>query len=280
MDRQLIIFTDLDGTLLDHATYSPSAAQETLAAAQEAGVPVIFCSSKTRAEIEVWRAQLGSRDPFIVENGGAIFIPSGYFPFEVEGAQARDDYQVLELGAPYERVVSALRALREELAVEIVGFSDLTQAELAAKAHLTLVEASRAQMREYDEPFMLLREDEAALAAIGEAVARRGLRVTRGGRFHHLQGQSDKGAAVVKLIALYRRQYGEVLTAALGDSGNDLEMLAAVDRPLLVAKPGGEHDAEVLGMLPRVEAVEGIGPAGWAQGVRELLAEAGAEMSV
>jgi len=51
------------------------------------------------------------------------------------------------------------------------------------------------------------------------------------------------------------------------DSGNDMPMLAAVDRPVLVQKPGGFWQEMALTNLYRVE---GIGPQGWVKVVAEL----------
>lgn len=63
------VFTDLDGTLLDHETYSWEAARPALERLELSGIPWILVTSKTRAEVELWRKQLGNRHPFIIENG-------------------------------------------------------------------------------------------------------------------------------------------------------------------------------------------------------------------
>jgi mannosyl-3-phosphoglycerate phosphatase len=46
-----IIYTDLDGTFLDHRTYSCAESLPALRAATAQGTPIVFCSSKTRAEV-------------------------------------------------------------------------------------------------------------------------------------------------------------------------------------------------------------------------------------
>ena len=65
------MFTDLDGTLLHPHTYSSDPARPALDTLKRLGIPVVFCTSKTRPEVELWRQRLGVTDPFIVENGGA-----------------------------------------------------------------------------------------------------------------------------------------------------------------------------------------------------------------
>lgn len=98
---KLIVFTDLDGTLLDRETYSFEQALPALEVIQQKGIPLILSSSKTRAEIEIYRRELGYDHPFISENGGAIFIPKNYFSFQFPYDRELDGYDVLELGTFY-----------------------------------------------------------------------------------------------------------------------------------------------------------------------------------
>ena len=75
----IFIFTDLDGTLLSHDTYSFKPALVALKLIRSRGIPLVLCSSKTRVEIEYWRRRLENHHPSITENGGAIFHPHAYF---------------------------------------------------------------------------------------------------------------------------------------------------------------------------------------------------------
>src|SRR6266545_4005865 len=108
------IFSDLDGTLLNPQTYSFEPAKAALQLVEQQGVPLVFCTSKTRAEVEYWRRLTENRHPFVVENGGAVYIPRRYFPFAVPGARQRDDYHVIEYGRPYEDLVASLHAASSE----------------------------------------------------------------------------------------------------------------------------------------------------------------------
>jgi mannosyl-3-phosphoglycerate phosphatase len=100
-----------------------------------------------------------------------------------------------------------------------------------------------------------------------------GLRATRGSRFFHILGKNDKGAAVQRLSAWFRRAApsGILLTVGLGDSPNDIPLLRAVDFPILVARPGGRYDRETVSAVPRAKRAGGIGPRGWNHAVLRLL---------
>jgi len=267
---KLVIFTDLDGTLLDAGTYSFAAAAEALGVVERLGIPLVFCTSKTRAEILYWRERTGNSHPFISENGGGVFMPAGYFGFDVPGATPSDGYMVLNLGTPYQRLREALSSLRAK-GFGIRGFGDMSADEVAKLTGLDIPQAQLAKKREYDEPFV-------HNGAVGDvslllvAIERLGLRHTKG-RLMHILGESDKGRAVRFLCGLYEKQYGRVVTAAVGDSPNDAPMLASVDYPFLVKKPGVGHDPDID--VPGATRLEGTGPQGWAEAVDVLVERLG-----
>jgi mannosyl-3-phosphoglycerate phosphatase len=269
-----LIFTDLDGTLLDHLTYSFQSARPALKILKERGIPLVFCTSKTRAETDKIRRQTENTHPFIVENGGAIFIPEDYFPRESEmttefttkdGKDA--EYQIIELGTPYAHLREALSQIQAQYPRKIRGFGDLSAEEIAKLCEFSLDDALLAKHREYDEPFVL--EDESLINKIHETAKLSNLQITRGGRFYHLIGGNNKGEAVLRLIEIYRKELGSLKTIALGDSLNDLPMLVAVDAPILLPKPHGRYDSSVK--LEGLILSEGTGPSGWCNAVLKII---------
>ena len=266
-DSSVLIFTDLDGTLLDHHTYSFEPALPALKALKEKNIPLIICTSKTRAEIEKWRLELDNDHPFISENGGAIFIPKGYFSHKFCFEREKNNYLVIELGTPYAQLKETLNQIRRSLQLKIKGFGDQSPEEVADLCGFSLEEARLAKKREYDEPF--LPDEESAIQKIQEMASLSNLQVTRGGRFFHLMGENDKGKAIRLLSDIYRERTEHIETIALGDSLNDLPMLRAADHPVLIQKPDGSYDFEVK--LPNLHLAPGIGPSGWSEAVLELL---------
>jgi mannosyl-3-phosphoglycerate phosphatase family protein len=262
--RQIIIVTDLDGTLLDSKTSSFEDARPALEQIKKDHIPLVLCSSKTRAELELWRDRLDNRHPFIVENGGGIFIPEGYFPFTTEG-ETRTGYRVISLGIPYARVREQFIRLRDELRIPVSGFGDMTPAEIAVLTGISHNEAVLAKQREYGEPFVF---SGAANERLLQAIETCGLRWTQG-RLFHLMGNHDKGRAVAILRTLFERARGPLVIAGLGDSLNDLPFLLAVDHPVLVRREDGGHDQRID--IPGLYRTQRIGPAGWNEAVQKLL---------
>lgn len=275
LPANLVIFTDLDGTLLDHQTYSWHAAASALEAVRRRRVPLVFCTSKTRAELEYLRRrmELDLVHPFITENGGGVFIPHGYFRHRIEGAHSVKTYHCLSLARPYREITAALEELAREAAVEVVGFHQMRAREIAENAGLPLKVAELARLRDYDEPFFFAGTTAADEERFVQLARARGLQVTRGSRFWHLHAGSDKGRAVRLLMQHFRQsRRGERLRAiGLGDAANDIPMLAATDTAILVQRPDGSYDPAVLEKLPRATRAPAPGPAGWNQAILELL---------
>ncbi len=263
----IVVFSDLDATLLDHASYSHEAARPALRLLEREKIPIILCSSKTAAEIERLRDSLRLHHPFISENGGAIFIPRGYFPFSFMPHRETPRYLVIELGTSYSKLREVLGCLQHSYPGAIQGFGDMAVEEVARLTNLSLEDACLAKQREYDEPFLLGNEELAS--EIAKRVNALGLQVTKGGRFHHLMGGNDKGRAVSILTSLFRRQQPDLVTIGIGDSLNDLAMLMAVDYPVLVQKPDGSYDPAVR--LPNLILAPFPGPDGFRASLVELV---------
>ena len=263
----LVIFTDLDGTLLDRETFTHAPAQPALDRLARQNVPLVFCSSKTRAEIEVLRRRIGNSHPFIVENGGAVFVPRRYFRF-ASSTRCRDEYEVLEFGDRYPVLVETLREASRESACEVLGFHQMSDQEVSARCNLPLPDAALARKREYGEAFLILTLTRKQ-RLLGE-IERLGKRWTRGDRCHHIMGANDKAVAVRKLTELYRRAHGDVRTAGLGDAPNDAEFLQAVDRPVIVQSP---HSRELARKIPAAKRTRLPGPEGWNHAVLEMVPE-------
>lgn len=295
---RIVIFTDLDGTLLHPKSYSFTAALPALNLIKEKKIPLVLCSSKTKAEIEVYRKRLDNKHPFISENGGGIFIPEEYFPespspqpssclsdrqaqkgegvSDASSAHWRgtagfmdEKYTVITLGKPYSEIRNAFIEIRKRLKIKAKGFGDMLTEEIAELAGLPLPEAMLAKARDFDEPF-IFEDDNETITPFLKVIEDSGLHWTQG-RFYHIIGDNDKGKAVKILKGFYEKEYGNIITIGLGDNLNDLPMLKEVDYPILVRREDGSYEEKVS--LPNLIKAEGIGPEGWNREVVRLINE-------
>lgn len=221
----LAVFTDLDNCLLDHHTYDHRPAQPALDRLKRLGAAIVCTTSKTRAEVEHWLRITGLSHPSIVENGGEVVLESGGIEL---------------LGRPRREVAPLLREAAAETGARIRCFADMAIEEIAARCNMDLDRARLAAARECSEPFVL--ETPASETALREALERRGLRLTRGGRFHHALAHEGKHSAVRWLLERWRRDHGTVTTIGIGDAPNDEGFLALMDHPIRLV-PGDSGPA-------------------------------------
>lgn len=262
-DHRLVVFSDLDGTLLDHDTYEWQIAAPAIDELKRRGYPLVLVSSKTLAEIEGYRDAMRLTDPVVAENGAVISAPDGYFgdsSIAWTPAASRDGLQ------------KTFEEIRAGGGYDCEGFYELGAAGIAAVTGLGRSEAALANERVASEP-ILWRDSPDRVAGFASAAERRGLRCVQGGRFVHLMGQTDKAEAVGELLDAYRRKWpqAELTSVALGDGPNDLDMLRAADVAIVIR---GKHShAMPLDGHARVVSPEARGPAGWLSAIEDLLAE-------
>ena len=250
--------------MLDHFTYSHTAANDALDRIADLNIPLVFSSSKTRVEILALRKDVGNSHPFVVENGGAVIVPGGYF-----NGNSEIDYVEL-FGAGYQEIVRILKNLKKQEGFLFRGFSNFSPEGLAKITGLTLEQANYAKQRLSTEPILWHASLE-DLARFQCALELRGLKVVRGGRFYHVMGPTDKARAVRWLIQRYRDNdpAREIFTVALGDSPNDEAMLRLADIAVVI-KPG-KGEAMVLDDCVSAIYPEKIGPEGWCQAIHQIL---------
>ncbi|MEO0351232.1 MAG: HAD-IIB family hydrolase [Cyanobacteria bacterium P01_A01_bin.15] len=240
---QLIIFTDLDGTLLNGETYDYAATVPIIQQLKSLKIPVIPVTSKTRAEVTTLRQDVGLSDPFVTENGSGIFVEVNHNPFDSPPGDEDGDYYVVDLGCPYVQARAGLRVIANELHHSLLGFGDMTISRLQNYTGLSAKDAQEAKARDFSEPFITPKA--VTPGQLITAVETVGFKVVVGDRFSHLIGpKAGKGNAVKQLVKLYQSilpPAETIVTIGLGNSPNDLDMLEHVDHAIVLPGVNGPH---------------------------------------
>lgn len=251
-----MIFTDLDGTLLDARTYSFEPARPALRRLAAAGIPVIPVTSKTFAEVRPLAEVLGLAGPVVLESGGGIARRAGR-SWRLEG-----------LGAGTKVLRKAVPVIELQTGARLLLYSAMRIDEAAAASGLTGVDLSRSMQRRFGEPFLLER---GSLRDVQEAAEALGFRVRSGARFHHLCGPTGTGDAVKRVCDEIAASLGErPFVVALGDAPMDAEFLSIADVPIIVPRQDGTPDPLLTAMLPEARIAPAAGPRGWAQAIDEI----------
>jgi mannosyl-3-phosphoglycerate phosphatase len=262
-----IVFTDLDGTLINSNTYDHTASISVIRELQRQKIPIIFCSAKTRFELQVYRRKLGVYEPFIVENGGVLVIPNNYFSFNINQGRKSDEHIFIELGIENGVIRQRLKEILDSLRVRYHIFTQMSANDIARDSGMPVYQARLARKREYSETIKFDENPKTVEKTI-EVIRSNGLNITFGGRYYVASGHNTKGTAVRVLVDLFRRSFDHITTYAFGNEENDTSMFQEVDVPILVEKNDGEW-ADIK--IDRLRKVEGIGPLGVQKGVKELI---------
>ncbi len=249
-----VVFTDLDGTLLDHESYSWEGADPALETLRQRRIPVVLCTSKTWAETSWLQGRMGIQAPAVVENGGGV----------------HDGEDFVALGTPHVRVMAVFREI-QAACPGLRGMNEMGPEEVARRTGLPLEAAALAKRREFDEPFVVEAGDAAVSDAMREMAAKRGMQVSHGGRFFHLHGAADKGLGVREVRRRLSARLGEIRALGLGDSEVDASLLAEVEEPILMPKPSGRVDAALAERFPLARRAPSPGPVGWAAAVLHVV---------
>jgi mannosyl-3-phosphoglycerate phosphatase len=263
----LVVFTDLDGTLLDAHTFDWRPAAPVLDRLHELGVPIIPVTSRTRAEVDVLRREARLRGPAIVENGSAI-VDLDTLPQGSRGRNATTSGDII-IGCSYEQARLALGLLQQRLGVSLRTLSMMTPGEVEAVTGLDAGQARLAAAREFGE--VIVPPHGLSFERVQAAAIALGFQLIRGDRFWHLVGRdTDKGRAVRILLSRLTLQAPDLHTVALGNGPSDAGVLAAADTAIVVPGDDGVHPA-LAQMGWRV--APSPGPAGWAAAVAVVLDE-------
>jgi mannosyl-3-phosphoglycerate phosphatase len=263
-----LIFSAIEGALVDVRTGSFADAEEALSELERRHIALVLVTSRTRAEIEPLRRKLGHNHPFITESGGGIFFPDGYFNVKIPGAVRNGRYLCISQGQPYQEVCTALDEIAEECGVGVAGFHHMSPREIAENIGVRPREAELARTREYDEPFFFTSADDAAIARFVEAANQHGFKVRRGEMFWHFSFGCDPARAVRSVTKLFRDATRSKLhSVGIGASADDVIWLRATDHSILLpgllpaedANPEPPPTGQAKNMIPG----DAPGPAGW-----------------
>jgi mannosyl-3-phosphoglycerate phosphatase len=265
-----LLFTDLDGTLLDLETYSCELVRGSVHRLKSAGASIIFCSSKTWAEQEYYLKALELDEPVIVENGSGIILP-GNSDLNMSNKKQMQEHQMVALGKSRDAVLPPLRKAAHLHYPELKYYANQSVEEIAHITRLPPEAVAKAKKRDFSETLFDANPHSDAYRNFEKALKTHGLQCIPGSKYITISSsESDKGLAVKVLIDAYRRKYGEVISYGAGDSQNDIAMLKVVDFPYLVQKPDSSWAYMHLDKLTKVGA---IGPEGWNMMAKEVLAD-------
>ena len=255
----LIIFTDLDGSLLHRDTFQFSEIKKYLLNLISKGIHIIPNSSKTEKEILSFNHELGSDLPYILENGSAIHglnLLNNNFPNKI--ILSREKKEILEI---FNLKVPEILRNKCEF---IYQMNKKKQMEIFG---LPIDKLKDAVDRKFSIP-LLFKGDKIDKNKILKILKKNSLTFQEGGRVINLCDNVNKVKSMNKVINFFKKIENNVKVIAVGDNYNDLEMLRNSDVPCLVFNDQFKLDQININNLIFSNKPS---PEGWADVVKKAL---------
>lgn len=260
LNPAIVIFSDLDGCLLNKSDYDFRPAIPTLQRIRKSKIPLVLASSKTEPEMRQLAAEMQIADaPLICENGGVVFWS--------RTASELDANNKTVLGVERVFILNVLAELKSDF--KFRSFEDLQVPGICETTDLPPERARTALARSCTEP-LIWDDEESKIDLFRKTLEEQSLTFTRGGRFWHVAGKTTKGAGMELVLKRMRRESGvPVVTIAVGDSAIDQSMLNVADYPVGIPWPDGNVQVQIPNDNGIVASEPGS--AGWAAAVSATL---------
>ncbi len=262
LKETLLVFTDLDGTLLDFHTLDWQPAASWLKRLQDEQVPVILCSSKTASEMRDIQQELGLGGlPYIAENGAVIQADVRWENAARFTSEKKHD-----------DIRQFIARVRQEMHLKFTTFDDVDERVVAEWTGLSRPRAALARKHEASVT-LIWRDSDEQMKRFAAELARQGLKIVPGARFWHILDTScGKDVAVHWLVEQYRLHDGfDPTTLGLGDGPNDAPLLDSVAFAVVVKGFNREGVSLKNNDPTRVYRTQHTGPAGWREGLDYFL---------
>ena len=256
-NSSLWVVSDVDGTLMDHS-YDLTPAKETIKTLQKLSIPVILCTSKTASEVKVIRKELNLSDPYIVENGAAIY-----------GESLKKVNGKIILGKKYEDLEEILNFISREISYQLIPLNNLSDQEATQLTGLTGNSLNLMRDRHWSMPF--LNPPSFLEEKINICCKKFKVDIFKGNRMSHMLSiNSNKGKAINALKNYSNIQNIQII--GLGDSPNDLPLLLNSDIRIVIPGINGPN-LNLLNQLKDLEFTLASEPNGygWKSEINELI---------
>ena len=258
--KQIIIFTDLDGCLLDKQTFKYDIIENYFKELILEGIIIVLNSSKTEAELIDFNKNNNLDLCFISENGSSIHklnTINKKFPSKIPLSRSYDDiYKIYNenLSLEIKRKITPILKLKAMDQQKILGLP-LDKLPLALKRmHTIPIQFNGSEIEKNN---------------FTKYIHQLGLSVQSGGRILNIGDNTNKFIAMSKILDIISNEIDdEIVTIGVGDNQNDIEMLKHTDYPCLVKNDN--FNSSFLNIENLIKSVE-PSPKGWADVIKTAI---------
>jgi mannosyl-3-phosphoglycerate phosphatase family protein len=261
---QIFIFTDLDGSLLNHNNFEFKEIKDFILDCIKNGIKIIPNTSKTNSEIQVFLDQLGQNLPFIVENGAAIHNLDLVHP----KIKVKNNSLVFSRSLP-EILKLFEKNIPKDFQKRCFFLKDMSSIEQMKILGLNKKYLPFALNRDYSIPLVFEGSKE-IVNEFTSLLKEIGMKLHEGGRIYNICDDCSKGKAMITLIEKLKNEFDfNSHTIVVGDSPNDISMLNVSDQPCIIPLPNKKNLFHLKDK--KIIRATQTAPQGWEEVVRASL---------
>ena len=258
--KKILIFTDLDGSLLDKETFKFDVIKDYFKELVRNGIIIIPNSSKTEAELLDFNEQNNLDLSFIADNGSSIHRLNKIhqnLPDKIIISRTKDEIRNIyeeNISLDFKNKITHILELEIEKQQKILELP-LDKVKLAIKRDHSLPIKFNGTEIEKNEFTKILKNS--------------GLTIQTGGRIMNVCDNVNKSIAMSKALQLIRKQLDdEIITIGVGDNENDIEMIKQTNYPCLVKNDN--FNSSLINIDNLIKSSQ-LSPLGWADVIKTAI---------
>jgi predicted mannosyl-3-phosphoglycerate phosphatase (HAD superfamily) len=238
------------------------------------GIPAVWLTSRSRLQFDDARRKHGHTQPFIAEDGCAVYLPEGYFhltpvseaPHTKKATVRFGRFTCIPAAEALPAAADALESLSQDTGVPVVTLRSLSPRELALNTGLPQREADFARQRDFDEIFFFAGASDEEVEKLLAEGRNRNLQF----RQHGVLWSAAIGASVQRCIRELAKLYDRALRChahTLGIATQDLApaLFPFCERTILLSDHKGEEAFPEQPGMPRTRHLPLHAPDVWEQ---------------
>ena len=261
---QIFIFTDLDGSLLNHNNFEFKEIKDFILNCISNGIKIIPNTSKTEKEIQVFIEQLGQNLPFVIENGAAIHNLDLVHPkIKFKNNSIIFSRSLSEIFEQFKKNIPI------DFQKRCFFLKDMSFIEQMKILGLNKKYLPFALNRYYSMPLVFegSKEIKNEFTSLLKTI---GMKLHEGGRVYNISDDCSKGKAMTTLIEILENDLDyKTHTIVIGDSPNDISMLKVCDQPCVIPLPNKNNLCHLKDH--KIIRATQSAPMGWEEVVRASL---------
>jgi D-glycerate 3-kinase len=231
-----ILFIAIDSIIPDRG---PAVAgfDEFCATLDHNAIPAVWVTSRSRLQVDEPRRRFGHGNPFIAEDGCAVYLPEDYFHLKGTETIRLGRFTTVPIAQILPAAKDALDTLSEETEVEVVPLKSLSPRELTQNTGLPQREAELARQRDFDELFFFAGAGDEDVTRFQNAATEKKIALRQHGVMWSAAVGANLRGCVRDLIKLYERALrSHPSIIGIAGTAEAASLLPCCDRGIVLAR--------------------------------------------